>query len=236
VLMTHANFFRIISSGWRALLRNRAVDLLLTMHAGWVCCHRVGPDYRSSEGLRCLSMSRYVDPCLRALPPGLSLASDPVAGKAEPPSSIVSMIEYLALELTDRSSPAATASRQPLMGRRTERGSSNATQGDHGATATCCEKSAAHSERTRAQAGGTMMAQEPRQPGGLAHRSCPASGQFGGPHATAAYPPRAAFAAGQPRGCRVRLTVAGPRVAAAALLWESRPWQVMAFPMLSIQT
>lgn len=36
--------------------------------------------------------------------------------------------EYLALELTDRSSPAATASRQPLMRRRTERGSSNATR------------------------------------------------------------------------------------------------------------
>jgi hypothetical protein len=50
----------------------------------------------------------------------------------------------------------------------------------------------------------------------------------GEPHATTTYPPRAAFAAGQPQGCQVTLTVPGPRgVAAAALLRESRPWQVI---------
>ncbi len=41
---------------------------------------------------------------------GLSLALDPLVGRAEPPNAIVSMIEHLELELTDRSSPAATAS------------------------------------------------------------------------------------------------------------------------------
>jgi len=86
------------------------VDLLLTMHAGFVRWRRVGSDYRRSERSRCLCTSRYADPCLRALSLGLSLASDPLAEKAEPPNAIVSMIEYLALELTDRSSPAAAAS------------------------------------------------------------------------------------------------------------------------------
>ncbi len=72
------------------------------------------------------------------------------------------------------------------------------------------------------------MAQDPRQPDGLVHRSRQTSEQFGEPHATATYPPRAAFAAGQPQGCQVTLTVPGPRgVAAAALLWESRPRPVM---------
>jgi len=56
-----------------------------------------------------------------------------------------------------------------------------------------------------------MMAQDPRQPDGLAHRSCPTSEEFGEPHATTTYPPRAAFAAGQPQGCQVTLTVPGPR-------------------------
>jgi hypothetical protein len=73
-----------------------------------------------------------------------------------------------------------------------------------------------------------MMAQDPRQPGGLVHRSCQTSEQFGEPHATTTYPPRAAFAAGQPQGCTGDAHRAGPRgLAAAALLWESRPWQVM---------
>ena len=58
----------------------------------------------------CLGTSRYVGPCLRALSLGLSLASDPLVEKAKPPSTIVSMIEYPALELTEQgSSPAATA-------------------------------------------------------------------------------------------------------------------------------
>lgn len=75
------------------------------------------------------------------------------------------------------------------------------------------------------------MAQDPRQPDGLVHRPCPTSEQFGGPHAT--YPPRAAFAAGQPQGCQVTLTVPGPRgwpLLPSTLLWESRPWQVMGLP------
>ena len=71
-------------------------------------------------------------------------------------------------------------------------------------------RSTAHTERTRAQVGGTTMAQDPRQPDGLVHRSRQTSEQFGGPHATATYPPRAAFAAGQPQGCQVTLTVPGP--------------------------
>jgi hypothetical protein len=88
--------------------------------------------------------------------------------------------------------------------------------------------SVAHA-RTRPHAGsllplpGPMMAQDP-QPDGLYIGLCQTSEQFGEPHATTTYPPRAAFAAGQPQGCRVTLTVPGPRVAAAALLWESRPW------------
>lgn len=56
-----------------------------------------------------------------------------------------------------------------------------------------------------------MMAQDPRQPDGLVHRSCQTSEQFGEPHATATYPPRAAFPARQPQGCQVTLTVPGPR-------------------------
>ena len=56
-----------------------------------------------------------------------------------------------------------------------------------------------------------MTAQDPRQPDGLAHRSCPTCEQFGEPHATTTYPPRAAFAAGQPQGRQVTLTVPDPR-------------------------
>ena len=75
-----------------------------------------------------------------------------------------------------------------------------------------------------------MMAQDPRQPDGLVHRSCPTSEQFGEPHATATYPPRAVFAAGQPQGCEVMLTVPGPPGGGrcgTALGIPDRPWQVM---------
>ena len=43
-----------------APLRNRTVDLLLTMHAGFVRRRRIKSDYRSSEGSQCLSTSRCV--------------------------------------------------------------------------------------------------------------------------------------------------------------------------------
>jgi len=51
--------FRIRPST-RAPLRNRTVDLLLTMHTSVVWCHRITSDYRRSEGLQCPSKSRSV--------------------------------------------------------------------------------------------------------------------------------------------------------------------------------
>jgi hypothetical protein len=47
-----------------------------------------------------------------------------------------------------------------------------------------------------------MMAQEPRQPDALVNRPCQTSEQFGKPHVTTTYPPRAAVAAGQPGAAR----------------------------------
>jgi hypothetical protein len=81
-------------AGWGPL-RNRTVDLLLTMHAGFVRWRRVGSDYRRSEEYRCPGTSRYVGLCLRPLSLGLSLASGVSYPKVEPPNTIVSMIEYL---------------------------------------------------------------------------------------------------------------------------------------------
>ena len=60
---------------WLAPLRNRTVDLLLTMHAGFVRLRRIKSDCRSSEGSQCLGASRCVWRCLEALSLGLSLAS-----------------------------------------------------------------------------------------------------------------------------------------------------------------
>ena len=59
-LTGRANLFRIESSSCRAPLRNRTVDLLLTMQASFVRWHRLGSDYRRSEGSRYLSTSRSV--------------------------------------------------------------------------------------------------------------------------------------------------------------------------------
>jgi hypothetical protein len=58
----------------RAPLRNRTVDLLLTMHAGFVRWHRIGSDYRSSAEFLCLGASRCVCHCLAPLSLSLSLA------------------------------------------------------------------------------------------------------------------------------------------------------------------
>jgi hypothetical protein len=72
----------------RAPLRNRTVDLLLTMHAGSVCCRRIRSDNRSSEGSQCLGRSRYVG---RYLEP-LSLASsltDPITSYLRSTGSMV---------------------------------------------------------------------------------------------------------------------------------------------------
>ena len=57
-----------------APLRNRTVDLLLTMHAGFVRWRRVGSDYRRPDGYWCLNTSHSVWCCLRSLSLGLSLA------------------------------------------------------------------------------------------------------------------------------------------------------------------
>jgi hypothetical protein len=58
-----------------APLRNRTVDLLLTMHPGFVRWHLVESDYRRSKEVRCLASSCRVRRCLEALSLGLSLAS-----------------------------------------------------------------------------------------------------------------------------------------------------------------
>ena len=47
-----------------APLRNRTVDLLLTMHAGYVRWRRVASDYRRSARYRCLGTSCSVCHCL----------------------------------------------------------------------------------------------------------------------------------------------------------------------------
>jgi hypothetical protein len=47
-----------------APLRNRAVDLLLTIHAGFVYQRRARSDCRRSDGSRRLSVSRSVGRCL----------------------------------------------------------------------------------------------------------------------------------------------------------------------------
>jgi hypothetical protein len=69
-------YFRIRPST-RAPLRNRTVDLLLTMHTGFVRRHRIRSGYRSSEGYRCLATSRCVGRCLGSLSLALSLAPGP---------------------------------------------------------------------------------------------------------------------------------------------------------------
>jgi len=56
-----------------APLRNRTVDLLLTIHASFVRWRRVGSDRRRSKGLRCLTASGSVGRCLVPLSLGLSL-------------------------------------------------------------------------------------------------------------------------------------------------------------------
>jgi hypothetical protein len=58
-----------------APLRNRTVDLLLTMHAGFAWRGRIKSDYRSSEGTRCLATSRCVCHCPEPLSLDLSLTS-----------------------------------------------------------------------------------------------------------------------------------------------------------------
>ena len=55
-------------------LRNRTVNLLLTMHAGFVRWCRAGSDYRRLGGYRRLGASRCVGCCLGSLSLGLSLA------------------------------------------------------------------------------------------------------------------------------------------------------------------
>ena len=60
-----------------APLRNRTIDLLLTLHAGSVGWRRVGSDYRRSEGLACLGALRSVCHCLRPLSLTSSLAPGP---------------------------------------------------------------------------------------------------------------------------------------------------------------
>jgi hypothetical protein len=60
-----------------APLRNRTVDLLLTMHAGFVRLHRVGSDYRSPEGYWRLVTSHCVCHRLGPLSLGKSLVLGP---------------------------------------------------------------------------------------------------------------------------------------------------------------
>ena len=73
-----------------APLRNRTVDLLLTMHAGSVRRRRITSNYRSSEGSRCLGTSRCVGHSLESLSLTLSLAPGPppfkwrIVGPGEP--------------------------------------------------------------------------------------------------------------------------------------------------------
>ena len=60
-----------------APLRNRTVDLLLTIHGGFVRRRRLKSDYRSSEGSRCLGTSRCVGRSLESLSLTLSLSPGP---------------------------------------------------------------------------------------------------------------------------------------------------------------
>jgi len=62
-----SELFSIKAFSAGAPLRNRTVDLLLTVHAGSVGWRRVGSDYRWSEGLACLGSSGSVCHCLRPL-------------------------------------------------------------------------------------------------------------------------------------------------------------------------
>jgi hypothetical protein len=73
---TGTTLFRIVSLNWRAPLRNRTVDLLLTMHTCFVRWRPVGLDYCGSEGYLCPGTSRCVGHCLAALSLGLSLAPE----------------------------------------------------------------------------------------------------------------------------------------------------------------
>ena len=75
---------RPLNCGNGAPLRNRTVDLLLTMHAAFVQRRRVGSGYRRSQGLRCLSTSCSVCHYLGSLSLGLSLA---IPCESPPPTS-----------------------------------------------------------------------------------------------------------------------------------------------------
>src|SRR5271165_1262892 len=80
---------------------------------------------------------------------------------------------------------------------------------------------------------GLMMAQDPRQPDGLVHRSLPdlraVRGAACDDDVSAASRLRRRTAAGLPGDAH---RAGFPGVAATALRWESRPWQVMGLPHL----
>ncbi len=68
-----SDLFSILACELGAPLRNRTVDLLLTMHAGFVWHRRIKSDCRSSQGSQCLGTSRCVGRSLESLSLTLSL-------------------------------------------------------------------------------------------------------------------------------------------------------------------